>query len=137
MRFLRRFKALKKSCFKGREWPKAALSLFLDEVELTLGHAGDVAFFANTPNDKGVPFTLKAVGKGSLLDGFFDGRVLKLDHFATLGALEMIVLGVAIIVFVEGTGSEFKPAKKAGIDKFIKSSISGGPANFKASGLHI
>ncbi len=107
MRFLRRFKAVKKSCFKGREWPKAALSLFLDEVELTLGHAGDVAFFANSPNDEGVPFTLKAVGKGSLLDGFFDGRVLKLDHFATLGALEMIVLGVAIIVFVEGTGAKF------------------------------
>ena len=116
---------------------KSCSLFFLDEVELTLGHAGDVTFFANTPNDEGVPFTLKAVGKGSLLDGFFDGRVLKLDHFATLGALEMIVLGVAIIVFVEGAGSEFKPAKKAGIDKFIKSSISGGPANFKASGLHI
>jgi hypothetical protein len=114
-----------------------SLSFFLDEVELTLGHAGDVAFFANSPNDEGVPFTLKAVGKGSLLDGFFDGRVLKLDHFATLGALEMIVLGVAIIVFVEGAGAEFKPAKKACIDKFIKGSISGGPANFKASGLHI
>ena len=110
---------------------------FLDEVELTLGHAGDVAFFANPSNNEGMPFTLKTVGEGSLLNGFFDDRVLKLDHFATLGALEMIVLGVAIIVFVEGAGSEFKPAKKAGIDKFIKSSISGGPANFKASGLHI
>lgn len=104
---------------------------------MTLGHAGDVAFFTNTSNYEGVPFTLKAVGKGSLLDGFFDGRVLKLDHFATLGALEMIVLGVAIIVFVEGTGSEFKPAKKAGIDKFIEGAVGGGPANFKASSLHI
>jgi len=74
---------------------------------LTLGHAGDVAFFANSPNDEGVPFTLKAVSKGSLLDGFFDGRVLKLDHFATLGALEVIVLRVAIIVFVKGTRAKF------------------------------
>jgi len=114
-----------------------SLPFFLDEVELTLGHAGDVAFFANSPNDEGVPFTLKAVGKGSLLDGFFDGRVLKLDHFATLGALEMIVLGVAIIVFVEGAGSEFELSKKASIYKFIEGSISGGPTNFKASGLHI
>ena len=74
---------------------------------MTLGHAGDVAFFANSPNDEGVPFTLKAVSKGSLLDGFFDGRVLKLDHFATLGALEVIVLRVAIIVFVKGTRAKF------------------------------
>lgn len=104
---------------------------------MTLGHAGDVAFFANTPNDEGVPFALKAVGKGSLLDGFFDGGVLKLDHFATLGALEMIVLGVAIIVFVEGAGSEFKFSEKASIDKFIEGSISCGPADFKACSLHI
>jgi hypothetical protein len=54
-----------------------------------------------------MPFTLKTMGKGSLPDGFFDGRVLKLDHFATLGALKVIVLRVAIIVFVEGTGAEF------------------------------
>lgn len=74
---------------------------------MTLGHAGNVAFFANPSNNEGMPFTLKTVGKGSLPDGFFDGRVLKLDHFATLGALKVIVLGVAIIVFVEGTGAEF------------------------------
>ena len=84
-----------------------------------------------------MPFTLKTVGEGSLLNGFFDGRALKLDHFATLGALKVIVLRVAIIVLVEGAGAEFKPAKKAGIYKFIKGSISRGPANFKASGLHI
>ena len=80
---------------------------FLDEVELTLGHAGDVTFFANPSNNEGMPFTLKTVGKRSLLNGFFDGRVLKLDHFATLGALQVIVLRVAIIVFVEGSGAEF------------------------------
>ena len=80
---------------------------------------------------------MKTVGKRSLPDGIFDGRALKLDHFATLGALKVIVLRVAIIVFVEGAGAEFKPAKKAGIDKFIKGSISCGPANFKASSLHI
>lgn len=121
---------------KGESGQKL-LSLFLDEVELTLRHAGNVAFFANPSNDEGVPFTLKTMGKRGLPDGFFDGRVLKLDHFATLGALKVIVLRVAIIVFVEGTRAKFKPAKKAGIDKFIKGSISGGPANFKASGLHI
>ena len=104
---------------------------------MTLGHTGNVAFFANPSHNEGVPFTLKTVGKRGLPDGFFDGRVLKLDHFATLGALEMIVLWVAIIVLVEGAGAEFKPAKKASIYKFIESSISGGPANFKASGLHI
>jgi len=114
-----------------------SLPFFLDEVELTLGHAGDVAFFANSPNDEGVPFTLKAVGKGSLLDGFFDGRVLKLDHFATLGALEMIVLGVAIIVFVEGAGSEFELSEKASIDKFIEGAVGGGPADFNGCSLHI
>ena len=106
MRFLRRFKALKKSCFKGRGGQKP-LSLFLDEVELTFGHAGDVAFFANPSNNEGMPFTLKTVGEGSLLNGFFDDRVLKLDHFATLGTLQVIVLWVAIIVFIEGTGAEF------------------------------
>ena len=104
---------------------------------MTFGHAGDVAFFANPSNNEGMPFTLKTVGEGSLLNGFFDDRVLKLDHFATLSALKVIVLWVAIIVLVEGTRAEFKPAKKAGIDKFIKGSISCGPANFKASGLHI
>lgn len=91
-----------------RERVAKSLSLsFLDEVELTFGHAGDVAFFANPSNNEGMPFTLKTVGEGSLLNGFFDDRVLKLDHFATLGALQVIVLWVAIIVFVEGTGAEF------------------------------
>lgn len=80
---------------------------------------------------------MKAVGKGSLFDGFFYGWVLELDYFTTFGALKVIVLGVAIIVFVEGSGSEFKLSKKASIDKFTKCSISGGPANFKASSLHI
>ena len=123
--------------FQRERVAKSFSLFFLDEVELTLGHAGDVAFFANTPNDEGVPFTLKTMGEGSLLDGFFDGGVLKLDHFATFGALEMIVLGVAIIVFVEGSGSEFEFSEKASIDKFIEGAISGGPADFKASGLHI
>ena len=116
---------------------KSCSLFFLDEVELTLGHTGNVAFFANPSHNEGVPFTLKTVGKRSLPDGIFDGRALKLDHFATLGALKVIVLWVAIIVLVEGAGAEFKPAKKASIYKFIKGSISGGPANFKASGLHI
>lgn len=74
---------------------------------MALGHAGDVAFFANTTDDEGVPLTLKTVGEGCLADGFFDRRVLKFDHFATLGALEVIVLWVTIIVFVKGAGAEF------------------------------
>ena len=86
---------------------KSCSLLFLNEVELTFGHAGDVAFFANPSHNEGMPFTLKTVGKRSLPDGFFDGRVLKFDHFATLGALKVIVLRVAIIVFVEGPGAEF------------------------------
>ena len=56
---------------KGERGQKP-LSLFLDEIELAFGHAGDVAFFANTPNDERVPFILKTVGKGGMADGFFD-----------------------------------------------------------------
>ena len=47
------------------------------------------------------------------------------------------MLGIAIIVFVEGTGPEFKLSEKASIDKFIEGAVGGGPANFKASSLHI
>lgn len=63
--------------------------------------------------------------------------MLKFDYFATLGALQVIVLWVAIIMFVKGAGSKFEPAKKAGIDKFIKGTIGGCPADFKAGSLHI
>ena len=63
--------------------------------------------------------------------------MLKFDHFATLGALQVIVLWVAIIMFVKGAGAKFQPAKKACIDKFVKGTVCGCPADFKAGSLHI
>ncbi len=80
---------------------------------------------------------METVGKGCLTDGFFDGWVLEFDHFSTLGALKVIVLGVAIIVLVEGAGSEFKLSEKASIDKFIECAVGGGPADFNGCSLHI
>lgn len=99
-------------------------------------HKGYVAFLANTPDYEGVTFALKTVGKGCLPDGFLDGWVLELNYFATFCALQVVMLGVAVIMLVECAGAKFKPSKKACIHKFIEGSISGGPAYLEVCCLH-
>jgi len=110
--------------------------LFLYEIQFALGHSGKVAFLANAFHDERVAFRLKPLFLRNLANGFLDGRGLELDHFAATGALQVVMLRVAVIVFVKGAGAQFQPSQQTGIHQFCQSPVSGRPANLQAGGLH-
>lgn len=54
---------------------------------------------------------------------------LELDQATALCAVEMIVLGVAVIVFENGAAVELEGAEETGVDKFFKRPVDRGAAD--------
>jgi len=60
---------------------------------------------------------------------------LKFDQLIADRAMQVIVLGVAIVVFVDGSAAEGHAAQQPGIDEFVECAINGRPADLVAFGL--
>ena len=56
------------------------------------------------------------------------------DQLVALGAVQMIVLRVAVIVFVNGAAAEDHFSQQAGFDHFGQRAVDGRPANFAGRG---
>ena len=56
------------------------------------------------------------------------------DQLVALGALQMIVLRVAVIVFVHGPAAEDHFSQQAGFDHFGQRAVNGRPANLAGRG---
>ena len=57
------------------------------------------------------------------------------DQFAALGAMQMIVLGVAVIVLVDRAAAEDHFPQQAGVDHFGERAIDGRAADFSTGGF--
>lgn len=55
-----------------------------------------------------------------------EGVALEFDEGLALFAVEVIMLWVAIIMFVDAASIEFKTAQETGVDKFFEGAVDGG-----------
>ena len=66
-----------------------------------------------------------------------DRRTLKLDHLAALFAVQVLVLRIAVIVFVERPRSDLQPAQQARVDELGERAIDRRPADADAGLFHV
>ncbi len=51
---------------------------------------------------------------------------LKFDQLVATLAVEMVVLGIAVVMLVDGSASQFELPQQPGVDKFIERAVDGG-----------
>ncbi len=69
---------------------------------------------------------------GNRLTESLEFFTLEFDQFIANGAVQMIVLRVAVIVFVDRSAAKVHPPQEPRIDQFVECSVNGGPANLAA-----
>lgn len=101
----------------------------LDQILLSLFATEFAAISANTMNNHSMAGDTK-----SLLCRYFITRgnqriTLKLNQFTALGAVQVIMLGISVIQFVDGATVKLKAIQKTGINEFSERSVNGGRAD--------
>lgn len=100
-----------------------------DEILLSLLAATPATIAADALDDHTVPGHAKSfLGSHVITNG--DERVtLKLNQFSTLRAVQMIVLRVAVIQFVDRTAIELKTLQQSCINEFSQGPVNRGGAD--------
>src|SRR5262249_17477724 len=107
----------------------------LDEVEPVPGDARLAALGAGAADDESVAGGLEAVLPAHLAHGGLNGRALELDHLAALGALQVLVLRVAVIVLVAHARADLQPAQQARVHQLRQGAVDRRPADPQAGPL--
>ncbi len=84
------------------------------------------ALTADAADDHPVGFDAKAVQGGHLVTDFDQFVALKFQQFSAPRAVQVVVLGVAVIVVVDGAAVELKTIEQPGVDTFTQGAIDGG-----------
>lgn len=90
---------------------------------------GPAALFANAADDEPVAGDAEMMLVGDLIAKLDELFVLELEQPITLGAVEMIVLRIAVVVFINGAAVEDKFAQESRIDEFRQRAINGRTAD--------
>ncbi len=90
---------------------------------------GLAALLADAGDDQAVAGDAKLVLAGHLVAQFDEVFVLELQQPVALGAMEMIVLGIAVIVLINGTAVEDELAQQPRIDELAERAIDGRSAD--------
>ena len=88
-------------------------------------------------NQKAMPFRPKSISCADVISQLEDFVVAKLDDLVALGAVQMIVRGVAIVVLIGAAVRQAKLPKEARLDKQSKRSINRGPAHLMTGSIEI
>jgi hypothetical protein len=84
------------------------------------------ALVADALDDESMVFDAEAVGSSDFVtkpDNFIAG---KFDQLSTLGAVQVVVFGVAVVEFVHASTVEFEAMEETCVDEFLEGSINGG-----------
>lgn len=87
------------------------------------------ALFANARDDQPVASDAEAMFAGHFVAQFDELLVLEFEQPVALRAVEMVVLRVAVVVFIDGSTVEDELAKEPRIDEFPQRPIDGRPAD--------
>ncbi len=102
----------------------------LDHVHLVPGSAaGAGTFFADARDDQAVARHAEAVLAGHFVAQLDQLFVLEFEEPVALRAVEVVVLGIAVVVLIDGPAVEDELAQQARIDEFAERAIDGRPAD--------
>ena len=100
-----------------------SVRLALDEILTAALVSSAAAIVADTLNNQPVAANPEAMFTGDLLPQLGQLLGLELEQIMALDAVKVIVLGVAIIVFVDAAAVEFKTPQQAGIDELFQRAV--------------
>lgn len=72
-------------------------------------------------------FDAKAVGSGNFISDSNEFIAGKFDELTTLGAVQVVVFGVAVVQFVHASAVEFEAVEESCVYEFLEGSIDGRP----------
>jgi hypothetical protein len=90
---------------------------------------GADAVFADAGDDEAMARDTKAVLAAKVVAKLLELFVLELEQLVALGAVEMVVLRVAVVVLIDRTAVEDELAEETRIDELAQRAIDGGPAH--------
>lgn len=70
-------------------------------------------------------FDAEAVGSGNFIPDSNEFIAGKFDELTTLGAVQVVVLGVSVVKFVHASTVEFEAMEQTCVDEFLEGSIDG------------
>src|SRR5262249_53335021 len=107
------------------------------QVQPPFHHPRAVTVVAQPANDECVAARLEGAFLADLANDRLQRRVLELDHLVALGAVEMLVLRVAVVMLEVSLGPELDTAKQAGVHQLAQRAIDGGPADVQLLALQL
>ena len=107
----------------------------LDQIELAGGAADGAAFGADAADDQAVAADAEVVLAANGVADLGDFFAVELDQLVAPFAVQMIVLGVAVVVLVNVAAGENHVAEQPGFDQLAERTVDGRPADVPVAGF--